>query len=78
MSRAHGRIEDAPGPLRINVAAHVASNFEGVVHRFADLPEAEGHLWKLVRTFDDPATWTEPGVRQVASDGIGGPTYRTG
>ena len=78
VSRAHGRIEDAPGPLRINVAAHVASNFEGVVHRFADLPEAEGHLWKLVRTFDDPATWTEPGVRQVASDGIGGPTYRTG
>ena len=35
------------------------------------------HLWKLVRTFDDPATWTEPHVRQLASDGMGGPRYRT-
>ena len=80
VSRAHGRVTDAPGPLRINVAAHVASNFEGVVYRpdADELPAGHGHLWKLVRTFDDPSTWTEPGVRQLASDGIGGPTYRTG
>ncbi|MGD9517433.1 MAG: hydrolase, partial [Mycolicibacterium sp.] len=36
-----------------------------------------GHLWKLVRSFDDPGTWTEPGVRHLAADGIGGPMYRT-
>jgi arylsulfatase A-like enzyme/putative intracellular protease/amidase len=36
-----------------------------------------GHLWKIVRTFDDPATWTEPGVRHLAADGLGGEVYRT-
>lgn len=36
-----------------------------------------GHLWKIVRTFDDPATWTEPGVRHLAADGPGGEAYRT-
>ena len=36
-----------------------------------------GHLWKIVRTFDDPATWTEPGVRHLAADGPGGEVYRT-
>ena len=40
-------------------------------------PGGDGHLWKLVRTFDDPATWTEPGVRHLAADGAGGPQYRT-
>ncbi|MFV0316692.1 MAG: sulfatase-like hydrolase/transferase [Microthrixaceae bacterium] len=66
-----------PGPLRINVPAYVATNFEGIVARVDDGPGGESHLWKLVRAFDDPATWTEPGVRQLASDGIGGPTYRS-
>ena len=42
------------------------------------MPRAEpATCWKLVRTFDDPATWTEPGVRQLASTAPGGPTYRT-
>ncbi len=79
VARANGRTSDAPGPLRINVPAHVATNFEGIVCRVddADAPGGAGHLWKLVRTFDDPAAWTEPGVRQLASDGLGGPTYRT-
>ncbi len=36
-----------------------------------------GHLWKIVRTFDDPATWTEPGVRHLAADGPVGEVYRT-
>ncbi|MBK6969878.1 MAG: sulfatase-like hydrolase/transferase [Candidatus Microthrix sp.] len=68
-----------PEPLRINVPAHVAANFEGVVARVAnvDASGGRGHLWKLVRTFDDPATWTEPGVRHLAADGAGGPQYRT-
>ncbi|UUO01316.1 sulfatase-like hydrolase/transferase [Mycolicibacterium novocastrense] len=65
-----------PAPLRIRVPAHVASNFEGlVVH--VDQAGGQGHLWKLVRTFDDPATWTEPGVRHLAANGLGGEAYRT-
>ena len=79
VARANGRTADTPGPLRINVPAHVATNFEGIVGRVTDddAPGGAGHLWKLVRTFDDPAAWTEPGVRQLASDGLGGPTYRS-
>lgn len=60
-----------PGPLRIRIPAHTAANFEGLVVRI------EGQLWKLVRTFDDPATWTEPGVRHLAANGRGGEVYRT-
>jgi hypothetical protein len=30
-----------------------------------------------VRTFDDPATWTEPGIRHLAANGLGGEAYRT-
>ncbi len=68
-----------PGPLRIQLPAHVAANFEGLVLRVTDAeaPGGAGHLWKLVRCFDDPATWTEPGVRHLAADGMGGPAYRT-
>jgi hypothetical protein len=70
---------NVPGPLRIRVPAHTAANFEGLVLRVADhaAPGGAGHLWKLVRSFDDPGTWTEPGVRHLAADGIGGPAYRT-
>ena len=57
-------------PIRIRVPAHVGSNFEGLVVRVDD------RLWKLVRTFDDPATWTEPGVRHLAANGLGGEAYR--
>ena len=68
-----------PAPLRIRVPAHTAANFEGLVVRVDDhaAPGAAGHLWKLVRSFDDPATWTEPGVRHLAADGMGGPRYRS-
>ncbi|CAJ1581958.1 sulfatase-like hydrolase/transferase [[Mycobacterium] wendilense] len=79
LARQFGRTVKPPAPLRIKVPAHVASNFEGLVVRVeeADAPGGAGHLWKLVRTFDDPATWTEPGVRHLASDGIGGEIYRS-
>jgi arylsulfatase A-like enzyme/putative intracellular protease/amidase len=79
VARKLGRAEHPPLPLRIQVPAHVASNFEGLVARVddADAPGGEGHLWKLVRTFDDPATWTEPGVRQLAATTLGGDAYRT-
>ena len=60
-----------PAPLRIRIPAHTAANFEGLVLR------VDGTLWKLVRSFDDPSTWTEPGVRQLAANGRGGEVYRT-
>lgn len=81
IARRMKRTTNPPMPLRIQVPAHVASNFEGLVVRVDtdDVPGAAGagHLWKLVRTFDDPATWTEPGVRQLASTAPGSPAYRT-
>ncbi|MGV0837800.1 sulfatase-like hydrolase/transferase [Mycolicibacterium thermoresistibile] len=79
LARQLKRTVDPPAPLRIRVPAHVASNFEGLVVRVDESTAngGAGHLWKLVRTFDDPATWTEPGVRHLAADGLGGPAYRT-
>ncbi|BBX74408.1 sulfatase-like hydrolase/transferase [Mycobacterium shinjukuense] len=79
VARQLGRTVNPPAPLRIRVPAHVAANFEGLVVRVddANVVGGAGHVWKLVRTFDDPATWTEPGVRHLASNGIGGEAYRT-
>uniref|UniRef100_A0A5Q5BFU8 Sulfatase n=2 Tax=unclassified Mycobacterium TaxID=2642494 RepID=A0A5Q5BFU8_MYCSS len=71
LARKLKRTVNPPGPLRIRVPAHVASNFEGLV------TQVDGHLWKLVRSFDDPATWTEPGVRHLAANGVGGEAYRS-
>ncbi|MGI9597419.1 MAG: sulfatase-like hydrolase/transferase, partial [Acidimicrobiales bacterium] len=79
LARRLGRIEKPPPPLRIQVPAHVAANFESLVSRVddADAAVGAGHLWKIVRTFDDPATWTEPGVRQLAGSGATGDLYRS-
>jgi arylsulfatase A-like enzyme len=79
VARRLGRSHNPPLPLRIQVPAHVGSNFEGLVTDVAeaDAPGGSGHLWKLVRTFDDPDTWTEPGVRHLAADGPGGDIFRT-
>jgi arylsulfatase A-like enzyme len=78
-ARGMGVDANPPAPLRIRVPAHVAANFEGLVVRVddEDARGGAGHLWKLVRTFDDPATWTEPGVRHLAANGVGGDAYRT-
>jgi arylsulfatase A-like enzyme/putative intracellular protease/amidase len=76
LARRLGRAANPPRPLRIRVPAHVASNFEGLVHRVPADVDGVGHLWKLVRTFDDPATWTEPGVRHLAASGPAGDDYR--
>jgi arylsulfatase A-like enzyme/putative intracellular protease/amidase len=79
VARQLGRIDPPPRPLRIAVPAHVATSIEGVVARVPESAAAggAGHRWKLVRTFDDPATWSEPGVRHLAADGPAGPSYRT-
>jgi len=78
-ARGMGLTVNPPAPLRIRIPEHVASNFEGLVVRVddADASGGAGHLWKLVRTFDDPSTWTEPGVRHLAANGFGGEAYRT-
>ncbi|MDF2824560.1 MAG: hydrolase, partial [Mycobacterium sp.] len=78
-ARQFGINSSPPAPLRISLPAHVASNFEGLVLRVEEdtATGGAGHLWKLVRCFDDPATWTEPGVRHLAANGMGGPAYRT-
>jgi arylsulfatase A-like enzyme/putative intracellular protease/amidase len=78
-ARRIGRTDPVPLPLRIQVPAHVATNFEAIVVRVAeeDAAGGAGHLWKIARTFDDPAAWTEPFVRQLAADGPMGRAYRT-
>ncbi len=79
LARRLGLVDSQPPPLRIQVPAHVAANFESIVSRVdtSDAPEGAGHLWKIVRSFDDPATWTEPGVRHLAGTGPGGELYRS-
>ena len=74
--------------LRLTTAKHLpccafgyqrttASISRGLVIRVSEHPRGAGHIWKLVRTFDDPATWTEPGVRHLAANSLGGDAYRT-
>ncbi len=79
IARRMGKTEKQPPPLRIQVPAHVAANFESIVTRVAEADAAGGadHLWKIVRSFDDPSTWTEPGVRHLAASGPSGDQYRT-
>ncbi|HEX4903744.1 MAG TPA: sulfatase-like hydrolase/transferase [Acidimicrobiales bacterium] len=79
LARRLGRTVRPPRLLRIQVPAHVATSIEGLVARVPDgvADGGAGHRWKLVRTFDDPSTWTEPGIRHLAADGPAGPTYRT-
>ena len=71
LGRMLKKTSNPPALLRIRIPAHTAANFEGLVVR------VDGRLWKLVRSFDDPSTWTEPGVRQLAANGLGGEVYRT-
>ena len=79
VARRLGRIDRQPPPLRIRVPAHVAANFESVISRVSDIDAVGGggNLWKIVRSFDDPETWTEPGIRHLASTGPAGDIYRS-
>lgn len=72
-------IEDPPPNLQIAVTGAQPSNVEAVVGRVHDHQARGGssHLWKLVRTFDDPACWTEPGVRQLATSGPDTESWRS-
>ena len=79
LGRQLGQTTNPPAPLRIRIPAHTAANFEGLVTRVdaRTVRGGDGHLWKLVRSFDDPSTWTEPGVRHLAANGPGGDVYRS-
>ena len=78
LGRQLKQVANPPAPLRIRIAAHTAANFEGLVTRVGQtIAGGRGHLWKLVRSFDDPSTWTEPGVRHLAANGPGGEMYRS-
>jgi arylsulfatase A-like enzyme/putative intracellular protease/amidase len=69
-ARQRGQLEP-PFPLQIRIPAHAATNVEALVVRHGE------SLWKIVRTFDDPATWSEPHVRHLSARTPGGPRYRT-
>jgi len=78
-ARRFGLEDHARGPLAISVPAYVGANFEGIVAVVTNQECAggAGQIWKIVRSFDDPSTWTTPGVRQLSASGPGGPSYRT-
>lgn len=69
-ARAQGNLEPAY-LMQIRIPAHAATNVEAVVAHH------EGTLYKIVRTFDDPATWTDPHVRHLSVRSPAGPAYRT-
>jgi arylsulfatase A-like enzyme len=70
--------QNPPAALRIRVLEDVATNLEAVIVTVsdADAPGGAGHRWKLVRTFDDPASWTDPDERQVRASGRRGVQHR--
>ena len=70
-ARVLGLGDDPPQAMRIAVPADAGSSFEAVVVR------VDGRWWKLVRTFDDPSTWTEPFVRHLAASGPDGDRHRS-
>jgi len=76
MMRQRGRTE-APYPMQIKVLPHASTNVEAIVAVAPVSVDPSGHLWKLARTFDDPATWTEPGKRNLSARTPSGPVYRT-
>lgn len=74
-----GQADDPPVDLQIRVPGSVASNFEAIVVDVApdESVAGAGHVWKLVRTFDDPDTWTNPGVSQRTAATLESDEYRT-
>ena len=69
-ARVLGLSAAPPDNMLISVPADTGANFEAIV------VTDEGCVWKLVRTFDDPTTWTEPGVRHLAGSGAEGEHHR--
>ena len=61
----------APPPTMLVQLVGTATNVEAIVTRL------DVRWWKLVRTFDDPATWTEPFVRTLTSNDPDDHRYRS-
>lgn len=78
-ARIVGLSENPPALLRSRVPRHVGTSVEGVVAMVPEAAAAGGgdRPWKLVRTFDDPATWTEPGTSHLTSSGPTGEQHRS-
>ena len=74
VARTFGYATDPPENMRIRVPEDVGTNVEAIVVRLDD--GLGGRWWKLVRTFDDPATWTEPFVRHLTATGPDGRRFR--
>ncbi len=75
MARALDHRGELLDHLRIRVPEGVGANVEGLVVRLpGERDDGRGHLWKLNRFFDDPATWTEPDRRHL--DSTDGPEPR--
>jgi hypothetical protein len=77
LARRLKRTVNPPAPLRIRIPAHVGSNFEGMVVRVDDVAGGRGAPVEAGPYLDDPGTWTEPGVRHLAANVMGGEAYRT-
>ncbi len=70
VARTLGLAADPPESMRIRVPEDVGTDVEAIV------TPIDGHWWKLVRTFDDPATWTEPFIRHLTANDPDGWRYR--
>jgi arylsulfatase A-like enzyme/putative intracellular protease/amidase len=79
MARRFGQRENPSPPMKIQVPAHVSSNFEGIVAYLdsTEVHEGSGSLWKITRAFDDPATWSQPHIAHLSASGPTGNKYRT-
>ena len=51
MARGLGRADNPPRPLKIQIAPHVSTNFEGIVVKILDdeIPGIDSSLWKITR-----------------------------
>ena len=76
VARARGKTEVSYF-TQIKVLPHAATNVEAIVAVVDTSVDPDGHMWKLARTFDDPATWAEPGERALSARTPKGPIYRT-
>ena len=79
MARGLGRADNPPPAMKIQIAPHVSTNFEGIVVKILDgeIPGIVSSLWKITRAHDDPETWSIPNRANLSSSGPFGETYRT-
>lgn len=78
VARMLGQEAHPPLELQTQPPAAMASNLEAIVARVSATATGGTAGWfKLVRVFDDPKSWTEPGVRHLITETESGPVYRS-